>query len=297
MRNDAPRFFPSLATASLALLLLAAAAGAQEGRDPDAPDDLLQPPADAERTPSGLISKVLRDGTGDVHPDANDVVVAHYTGWTPYGAKFESSYDRGQPASFELARLAGSFPGWIEGLALMVVGEKRRLWIPAALAPPNPREGPRGAVVFDVELLGIDSVPNMPVSLEEPPADAEQTASGSFTRRIAEGTGEERPGPDDVALLDWTGWTKEGETFGSTRINGRPTAFPLDKVMAPFADAVRLMVVGEKRQIWIPADLAAGQFPGAPRGMLIFEVELLRILPPDVFQAGVDAATGEPGSP
>lgn len=285
MRN-LTRLLRPLAAAFLVLLVTAAAAGAQGGRDPDAPDDLLEPPADAEKTPSGLVSKVLQAGTGDLHPDGNDMVSAHYTGWTPYGAKFVSSHDRGQPAVFQLADM---FAGWREGLQLMVAGEKRRLWIPAHLAPPNPKTGPRGAVVFDVELIGIQSIPNLPPGYTEPPPDAVETDSGAFSRRFAEGTGEEKPGPDSVALMHWTGWTTDGKLFESTALRGRPTAFPLDKVLSPFADVVRLMVEGEKRHIWIPGDLAKGQWPGAPEGTLILEVELLKIMTPDVLQPGGEA--------
>ncbi len=273
-------------TASLVLLVTAAAGGAQEGRDPDAPDDLLEPPADAEKTASGLVSKVLRAGTGDVHPDANDMISAHYVGWTPYGAKFVSSYDRGQPAVFKLADM---FTGWQQGLGLMVAGEKRRLWIPAHLAPPNPKKGPRGAVVFDVELLGVQPIPNLPPGYAQPPPDAATTESGAFSRRIAEGSGEEFPGADSVALMHWTGWTTDGKVFESTLLRGRPTAFPLDKVLPPFADVVRQMVEGEKRHVWIPADIAQGQWPGAPQGDLILEVELLKIMTADVLQPGGEA--------
>jgi hypothetical protein len=52
------------------------------------------------------------------------------------------------------------------------------------------------------------------------------------------------------------------------------------------------MVEGEKRQVWIPADLAAGQWPGAPKGQLVFEVELLKIMPADVLQSAVPAESG-----
>ena len=141
-------------------------------------------------------------------------------------------------------------------------------------------------MVLDVELVVVRSIPNLPEGFDRPPEDAEPIASGSFSRRISEGTGEDKPGEDSVALLRWTGWTTDGRVFGSTELRGRPTAFPLDRVMAPFADAVRRMVEGEKRHIWIPGDLAAGQWPGAPQGMLIFEVELLKILTPDVLQPG-----------
>ncbi|HBQ16556.1 MAG TPA: FKBP-type peptidylprolyl isomerase, partial [Myxococcales bacterium] len=78
----------------------------------------------------------------------------HYTGWTTDGAMFDSSVTRGSPATFPLSRV---IRGWTEGVPLMVPGEIRRFWIPAALAyGDNPRPGaPRGMLVFDVELMDI----------------------------------------------------------------------------------------------------------------------------------------------
>ena len=94
---------------------------------PEAPSDVAAPPADAEKTESGLASKVLKAGTGDKKPAAADTVTVHYTGWTTDGKQFDSSVERGQPASFPLN---GVIKGWTEGLQLMVEGEKRRFWIP-----------------------------------------------------------------------------------------------------------------------------------------------------------------------
>ena len=273
----------------LLLLLSPVIAGAQSGSDAGAPSDLAEPPADAVKTASGLVTRVIQAGTGTEHPDPNDLVSVHYDGWTQHGAKFQSSHDRGQPGVFNLTTV---FPVWREAIQMMVVGEKRRLWVPEHLAPPKPQDAPSGAVVFDVELLGIRSVPNPPRSFTTPPEDAETTISGAHSRRIAEGTGKSKPGASDVALMEWTGWTTNGVTFDSTVYRGRPTAFPLDKILAPFADVVREMVEGEKRQVWIPADLAAGQWPGAPKGQLVFEVELLKIMPADVLQSAVPAESG-----
>ncbi len=290
--NSRESFGPRLIAAVpifLSMLLLSAFAGAQTSRDPGAPDDLAQPPEDAVETATGLVTKVVQAGTGAARPDANDMVSVHYVGWTPFGAKFQSSYDRGQPGVFNLSTV---FPVWREGIQLMVVGEKRRLWVPEHLAPPKPQDVPSGAVVFDIELMGIRPVPNPPKSLRKPPEDAEATGSGAHSRRIEEGTGENTPADNDIALMHWTGWTTNGKTFDSTIYRGRPTAFPLDRVLAPFADVVREMVEGEKRQIWIPGHLAAGQWPGAPRGQLIFEVELVRIMPAEVLQSGVPADSG-----
>jgi FKBP-type peptidyl-prolyl cis-trans isomerase len=114
-------------------------------------------PSDAETTSSGLASQVIQAGTGSAHPSATDEVTVHYTGWLTTGQMFDSSVANGAPATFPLNRV---IKGWTEGVQLMVVGEKRRFWIPSELG-----YGERGAaggaippgasLVFDVELLGI----------------------------------------------------------------------------------------------------------------------------------------------
>ena len=95
------------------------------------PPDVAAPPADAKKTASGLASKVTEPGTGKAHPAKTDLVTVHYTGWTTDGKMFDSSVSRGKPATFPLDRVIA---GWTEGVQLMVQGEKRRFWIPEALA-------------------------------------------------------------------------------------------------------------------------------------------------------------------
>jgi FKBP-type peptidyl-prolyl cis-trans isomerase len=122
---------------------------------PQTPPDVAAAPADALTTKSGLASKVLKPGTGTVHPKSSSSVTVHYTGWTPDGKMFDSSVLRGQPATFELGQV---IKGWTEGVQLMVAGESRRFWIPGKLAyddsdSPNV---PKGRLVFDVELVAVD---------------------------------------------------------------------------------------------------------------------------------------------
>ncbi len=117
---------------------------------PAAPPDVAAPPADAEVTKSGLASKVLQPGTGEGHPKRSSTVTVHYTGWTTDGKMFDSSVERGQPASFQLTQV---IRGWTEGLQLMVEGEKRRFWIPEKLAYGGRKGAPQGMLVFDVELI------------------------------------------------------------------------------------------------------------------------------------------------
>jgi peptidylprolyl isomerase len=118
----------------------------------EVPPDVAAPPADAVKTPSGLACRVLKPGSGTRHPAATDRVTVHYSGWTTDGKMFDSSVVRGEPAAFELNEV---IPGWIEGVQLMVEGEKRRFWIPEKLAYAG-RSGPQGTLVFDVELIKIE---------------------------------------------------------------------------------------------------------------------------------------------
>ncbi len=109
-----------------------------------------------EQTPSGLRYVVLQEGDGPT-PAKTDKVEVHYTGWLLDGTKFDSSVDRGRPFPFSLT--GGVIQGWLEGVALMKVGEKRKLIIPPELGYKEKGSGrkvpPNAYLVFDVELLSI----------------------------------------------------------------------------------------------------------------------------------------------
>lgn len=107
-------------------------------------------------TDSGLQYMVEKEGEGK-KPAATDKVTVHYRGTTINGEEFDSSYKRGQPASFPVT---GVIPGWTEALQLMSVGSKYKLFIPSALAYGERGSGgaigPNAVLVFEVELLGIE---------------------------------------------------------------------------------------------------------------------------------------------
>lgn len=111
---------------------------------------------DVQTTDSGLQFEILQEGTGDVHPKASDRVKVHYHGTLIDGTVFDSSVDRNEPISFGLNQV---IKGWTEGVQLMVVGEKRRFFIPSELGYGNRSAGaipPGSVLIFDVELLAIN---------------------------------------------------------------------------------------------------------------------------------------------
>ena len=137
-----------------ALLFIAVTSGAVAQVSPyTPPPDLTAPPADATKTASGLISRVLTPGTGTQKPAATDIVTVHYTGWVASdGRMFDSSIARGTPSSFPLDK---AMIGWRECVQLMTVGEKRRCWVPESLGYKGQAGKPTGTVVFDIELLDV----------------------------------------------------------------------------------------------------------------------------------------------
>ena len=247
--------------------------------DIPAPPDVKAPPADAEKTASGLASKVLKSGAGTEHPTAADTVQVHYTGWqSSDGRMFDSSVKRGQPARFPLDHV---IKGWTEGVQLMTVGEKRRFWIPASLAYGDKGAGgrPSGMLVFDIELLGIASPPKTPEDVAAVPKGAKKTKSGISYLVLKKGTGKNHPKADSTVEVNYSGWTTEGKLFDSSVSRGIPATFPLGGVIPGWTEGVQLMVVGEKTRFWIPGNLAYDNSPrpDAPKGTLVFDIELLAI--------------------
>jgi len=242
---------------------------------PTAPPDVAATPADAMKTASGLASKVLEPGNGEKRPTKGDLVVVHYTGWTTDGKMFDSSAARGQPSTFAVDRV---LPGLSEGIQLMVVGERRRLWIPESLAYKGAAGRPKGMLVFDVQLVDIETSPTAPPSdVAKPPADAKRTASGLAYKVIKDGSGSTNPSRSSHVTVDYTGWTTDGKMFDSSVSRGQPQTIGLDQVIKGWTEGIQLMVEGDKRRFWIPENLAYQGQAGMPRGMLVFDIELLKI--------------------
>jgi FKBP-type peptidyl-prolyl cis-trans isomerase len=195
---------------------------------------------------------------------------------------FDSSVKRGEPTSFPLGQV---IKGWTEGLQLMVVGEKRRFWIPEDLAygPVVAGSGrPGGMLCFDVELLEIKE-------LAKVPADTKKTAGGVAYKITKEGTGD-KPAGDLLLTFHFTAKSMDGQTLQDSRKEPTAPTVPLDKLPKELGELFTDMKTGEQRQCWLPE-------PQAPGGFVVADVELISFkapapapeVPKDVAAAPADA--------
>lgn len=252
----------SLVLAFLALPLFAA--------DPPAPPaDLTAPPADAERAENGLVTKQLTRGTGTEKPAADSLVRVRYTVW-----KSDGTLVQHVPAPRTLfIGVPKMIPGWGQAAQQMVVGETRRAWIPKEL---NGGKGDQGLVI-DTELVEIVAPPATPADVAAPPADATVTGSGLAYKVLRQGTGAEHPKRSSRVEVHYSGWTTDGRLFDSSVLRGQTATFSLGGVIQGWTEGLQLMVEGERTRFWIPENLAYKGEPGAPRGMLVFDIDLVRI--------------------
>lgn len=256
---------------------------------PPAPPDVAAVPADAQKTPSGLAWKLLKPGTGTVHPTGTDRVFINYNAWTTDGQIRDSTDVRGRPSNYIVGAL---MPGMGEGIKLLTVGEKRRFWLPEKLAFNGAPNMPKGMLVFDIELLEIQSAmpildATAPPDVAAPPADAIKTASGLASKVIQAGKGMVHPKASSTVVVNYVGWTPDGKMFDASATHPQPAAqanggdyvLALNGVIAGWTEGVQLMVEGEHRRFWIPGNLAYDNSnrPDAPKGMLIFDVVLVKI--------------------
>ena len=248
---------------TLALLALPLFAGEK----PAPPADLATPPADAVRAENGLFTKQLAAGTGTVKPNEGHLLRLRYTVWKSDGTLVQHV---AAPQTVQLP-VAKMIPGWRHAVEQMVVGEKRRAWIPAELTGKNT------AMVIDTELVEIVERPVAPADVAAPPADATTTESGLAYKVLRAGIGTLKPHRRDTVVVHYSGWTTDGRLFDSSVERGEPTEFPLDAVIRGWTEGLQLMVEGEKTRFWIPAKLAYGNDRTKPQGMLVFDVELIDI--------------------
>ncbi len=253
-----------------------------------------------QTTESGLQYKVLSEGDGAT-PTADDFVTVHYAGRLIDGSEFDSSYKRGEPATFPAGRL---IKGFTEALLMMKVGDKWEITIPSELAYGERGGGdvipPNATLIFDVELLAIKSEAEARAEQEAQMAElkaefiaAEQsfltensaregvkaTQSGLQYKVLTEGTGK-MPTAESKVTVHYEGKLLNGEVFDSSYKRGETIQFGLNQVIPGWTEGLQLMKEGAKYELYIPYALAYGERgrPSIPPfSTLIFTVELISV--------------------
>lgn len=272
-----------------------------EMNDPLADYIPWNPDADAVRTTeSGLQYVVLREGPQDgaAPQSPRDRVTVMYEGRLTTGEVFDSSYERGDTATFGLNQV---IRGWTEGLQLMSEGDEFVFYIPSELGyGQNPRPGglikPGDDLIFRVELQTVRHAP--------PPREADEAAfsahspwnsehedvvkTGSGLEYVVlESGAEDGPSPEagEMVVVHYEGRLAEsGETFDSSFARGEAAIFPADRLIPGWVEALKLMKPGDRWLLQIPSELAYGEAgtPGGPippNADLVFEVEMMDVLP------------------
>jgi FKBP-type peptidyl-prolyl cis-trans isomerase len=118
-----------------------------------------------------------------------------------------------------------------------------------------------------------------PPDVAAPPTDAKKTESGLAYKVLQAGKGTNHPTATSSVTVHYTGWTTDGKMFDSSVTRNEPATFPLNRVIPGWTEGVQLMVEGEKARFWIPGSLAYDKStrPGVPKGMLVFDIELISI--------------------
>jgi len=236
-----------------------------------------EPPQAATVLPSGIAYHVVRSSGSGKSIGEEDFVSIEFVGWTQKdGNRFHSSREIGEELK---APVSTFFPGWKEVLPRIQQGDLVHVWVPQALGiSPEGADGLEGTLIFELMVSEVFSMPTAPADVAAPPADAIKTASGLASKVLTAGTGTAHPKATSQVKVNYSGWTTDGMMFDSSVLRGEPAVFPLYAVIAGWTEGVQLMVVGEKRRFWIPEALAYQGAPGAPQGMLVFDVELLEIV-------------------
>ena len=249
--------------------------------------------------PTELVVVDLVEGDGEEVP-AGATVTTHYVGvsWTNDGAEFDSSWDRGEPATFPLS---GVIAGWTDGIPGMKVGGRRMLIIPPDQAygasAPSPAIAANDTLVFVIDMVEVvpppepitpstdtqgvevsgdlDTKPEITLPDGEPPAEL-------VVVDLVEGDGEE-VGFEATVTTDYVGvsWTNGGEEFDSSWDRGEPATFPLSGVIQGWSQGIPGMKVGGRRLLIIPPDQAYGASAPSPaiaaNDTLVFVIDLVAI--------------------
>jgi FKBP-type peptidyl-prolyl cis-trans isomerase len=254
------------------------------------------PPKDAVKDKSGLVYKIEKPGDGKSKPSAKAYTEFHFTAWSSDGTMIDSTVQRNRTLNIPVDK---GIPAWKEMLPQMTKGEKRLVWANEDMAFKGRPGSKGGLTLFELELVSYVEPPAAPADVKAPPQDAkcedvEATgAKGKVTAKLCwkiltpGKQGDKHPTEDDTVEVHYTGWTTDGKMFDSSVTRGKPARFPLKGVIPGWTKGVPKLALGDKARLWIPEELAYAGQPGAPAGMLVFDIELLQIMPPPAPPPGM----------
>jgi len=246
----------------------------------------------ALQTSSGLVYIIEKEGEKEKVTEGK-LVDLHYRGtFFKDGKQFDSSYERGAPMAFTY-KVNRMIPGFEEGIALLGINGKAKLFIPYHLAYGDKgRQGGMPAysdLIFDIEVVHISSPPNYKekgvkfLENNKSKKGILVTESGLQYEVMKEGTGA-KPSATSKVTVHYHGTTPDGIVFDSSVERGEKISFGLNQVISGWTEGLQMMAVGSKYKFYIPSNLAYGSNP--PQGgngpikadmPLIFEVELFGI--------------------
>jgi peptidylprolyl isomerase len=243
---------------------------------PAPPPDLDRVSADAQSLGiGGFYSKVLAPPTDTTTvATEGDYVRIHYTLWASPGGRVVDWIAAPGTVVTPLRRM---FDGMRTVLLQMRPGERRRVWIPESMGAAN-RVPAGGHLVADLDLVEIIKAPLAPPDVAAAPADAIVTKSTLAYKVLQPGTGTKRPKRNSTVRVNYSGWSTDGKLFDSSITHGEPAEFSLEDVIAGWREGLMFMTEGEKARFWIPGELAYAHDPNKPQGMLVFDIELLKIV-------------------
>jgi len=253
---------------------------------PAIPDNVGKPPDKAEALASGMKFVVVRSGTGKDKVRQFDTVTFNYTAWDGDGRMVDTTETRKKPTTAQPYKQS---PAMAEMVTSMIAGERARFWVDAekiANGGRAPGGVTHGLLCYEVEVLQIAKAehepPPPPADVAKPPDGAKKSPKGVSYRVLKAGSSKDgrHPLPSDTVKVNYTGWTTDGRMFDSSVLRGEPATFSLGGVVAGWTDGIPLMSVGDQFRFWIPEALAYKGAAGKPKGMLVFDVELLEIMAP-----------------
>jgi hypothetical protein len=246
----------------LSFLLLSASVNA-------APPTSVKAPKNVQEFSTGMYYQVLKAAPKGAKMIKPEFVEYRAVAWqADTKGKFNASDSGVQKSDFK--SIANKWPQLARAFLLSPIGETRRWWVDGT--SPNP---------IDITVLGnVDPAP-APADVAAVPMDATKTLSGLAYKILKKGDGKTSPSISSTITIHYSGWTTDGKLFDSSVVRGEKATFPLSGLIKGWQEGIPLMKNGDTFRFWIPDYLGYGSNPrpGAPKGMLVFDVTLYSFEP------------------